>query len=204
MNQFERLPSLNSTSLRCNILLLQFTMNTFAIFCLLNIVVGNVRETDETCGAQETCLKREGCPLFQGKHTRLTSLKNVSSVEYTNLKGELLRSVCNKKERAVCCKVENPCEPFNICIARSECEYADDRIEQYKEMKRQNRGKFAKKIIEELKGCICNAVQRLMCCPTNPAQELDYLPTLGSCGTSTLPVSKVITQHAQFIISLAV
>ena len=194
---------MTSTSLRYNRLLLQFTMNTFALFYLLNVVVGNVRETDETCGAQEKCLKREDCPLFLEKHTRLTSLENVSSVEYKNLKRELLRSVCNKKEKAVCCKVENPCDAFNICIARSECEYADDRIEQYNEMKRQNKDQLAKNIIEELKGRICNEEQRLICCPINPAQEPDYLPTLDSCGASTLPLSKVITHsrlHLSFLL----
>jgi len=168
------------------------TMNYVLLTLLLKSVLANVRETDKVCGAQEVCLQKEECSSFTEKLDRLNKIENKKSSEYSKLRRELQTSICNKKEKAVCCKKENPCEASNTCIARSDCPYANDQLKEYKRFEKQNKKDTANAILQELRNRVCNTEERLICCPPPKTPESDYLPALGSCGLSTSPPSNIV------------
>jgi len=166
-------------------------MKTILLLWVLRTVIGDLQETDRTCGDQEDCVRREHCPAFQQKHQKYENHQNKKSLEYKNLREELISSVCNKKQKGVCC---GPCEPGSSCIAKTQCQYFDQRMDQYKKLKAGNQIESAKQIINELRNLVCNKEKRLVCCPTTSSLDHgpDHLPSLGSCGLSTTPPSNVV------------
>ena len=175
----------------------QLTMKVILLLFLWNPAFGDVQETDRTCVAYHTCLNIGECPAVKEKHDDYKRCKNRKSGSCENLQRELREAVCNKKEKAVCCP--------DVCVARSECKYADERIKLYKTLKGQNARK-ATEILNELKDRVCDRIKRLMWCPLNPQPSTlsptpapthktgdversrpDYLPRLGSCGFPVHP-----------------
>ena len=166
-------------------------MKTLLLLWVLRAVIGDLLEIDRTCGDQEDCVSREQCPTFLQKHQNYKNHPNKQSLEYESLKEELVSSVCNKKQKGVCC---GPCNAGSSCIARTKCQYVDQRMDQYKELKARNQREKAKQIIAELRNLVCNKKKRLVCCPTtatSPDLDPEYLPSLGSCGLPTTPPSNV-------------
>jgi len=167
-------------------------MKTLLLLWVLRAVIGELLEIDRTCGDQENCVNREQCPAFQQKHQKYKNHPNKQSSEYESLKEELVSSVCNKKQKGVCC---GPCEAGSSCIARTKCQYFDERMDQYKELKARNQREKAQQIIDELRNLVCNKEKRLVCCPTTTTsldRGPEYLPSLGSCGLPTTPPSNVV------------
>jgi len=170
-------------------------MKTLLLLWVLRAVIGELQETDRTCGDQEDCVRREQCPAFQQKHQKYENHPNKQSSEYKKLKEELVSSVCNKRQRGVCC---GSCETGSSCIARTQCQYFNQRMDQYKKLKARNQIESAKKIIDELRKLVCNKKKKLVCCPTTSSGSPDHdhgpehLPRAPACGLSTTPPSNVV------------
>jgi len=168
-------------------------MKTLLLLWVLRAVIGELQETDRTCGDQEDCVRREQCPAFQQKHQKYENHPNKQSSEYKKLKEELVSSVCNKRQRGVCC---GSCETGSSCIARTQCQYFNQRMDQYKKLKAKNQIESAKKIINELRNLVCNKKKKLVCCPTTSSESPDHgpahLPRAPACGLSTTPPSNVV------------
>jgi hypothetical protein len=168
------------------------TKAIFLVVSVLNIVIATVKETDKNCNFDETCIEKEDCPSFLDNHKKFLGLRNDRSSQYSKLKKELTDAVCNKKKRAVCCP---KCALSDKCIDRNKCEYADEKIDLYKELKKQNKRNEADKIIQELQERICEKEKRFMCCPTQKPLPISSskLPRHGSCGVSLFDLSQVRT-----------
>ena len=95
---------------------------TIVVMLVLRVSLANIEERDKECGKFESCVKSEECPAFLEKQAQLKSISKSRLSEYSVLRTKLRDSVCNKKEKAVCCQL---CE----CIARNSCKYADERME---------------------------------------------------------------------------
>ena len=167
------------------------------VLLVLNGVIASVEETDKICGEYESCIKKDDCPSFLEKHQQFKSLPNTGSLEYSNLRRQLREAVCNKNEKAICCP---KCKTSDECIDRSKCKYADEKIKLYERFKNQNKEKDAKKVIDELRGRVCEKKKRFICCPSliserttdnSESSKTNYLPRFGSCGLSTVPASNV-------------
>ena len=170
----------------------QLTKEIFLVFSVLNIVIAAVEETDKNCNFDETCIEKEDCPSFLENHKQFLGLRNDQSSHYSSLKKQLTDAVCNKKKRAVCCP---KCESSDKCIDRNKCEYADEKIDLYKELKKQNKRNEADKIIQELRERVCEEEKRFICCPAQKPRPISssQLPRLGSCGVSLFDLSQVRT-----------
>jgi len=178
------------------------------VFCVFSpaLGLGTVEEVEQTCGADQTCLKIVDCPLYKEKHEEYKSLSTWSS-EKENLKRELKEAICNKGSRAVCC----PCKSPDQCISSADCPYYKDRLAQYQQLKPRN-PRQAREIFTELTNRICDKKKRYICCPPSSTPPTlrppsgtrpDYLPTSQYCGTAPLkPPSNVVngekTQAGEF------
>ena len=58
---------------------------------------------DRQCPGNMECRNKFQCPVYLDSVEHLKSLTN-GTTEYTNLHKKLTESICNRKERAVCCE----------------------------------------------------------------------------------------------------
>jgi len=175
----------------------QFAFKTFVLVVglVLGVVIANVQETDKACDFDENCVKKETCASFSEKHKKFKAVTNRDSLQYSQLRKELSDAVCNKRKRAVCCP---KCGESDQCIARTECDYADEKTKLYKQLKGQRKRVEADKVLKELKDRVCEKKKRFMCCPKRvllllPSSNLpsSNLPKLGQCGLPTNDASSV-------------
>jgi len=174
-------------------------MRALLVLLVLGGAQGELQVTDGRCGELENCIRREKCPAFQLKYQTFKNHQNKQSSEYRDLRDELKDSVCNKKEKGVCC---DACNTGSSCTASNKCPYYGERMKEYRKLKSQNQNKRAREIIDELRNSVCNKEKRLVCCPTSSQSPLfptrsfnhapDYLPSMNSCGMSTTPPSNII------------
>ena len=119
-------------------------MKTFLLLWVMRAVIGELLEIDRTCEDQEDCVRMEQCPAFRQKHLTYENHHDKQSSEYKKLKEELISSVCNKKKKGVCCGPSGPCEVGSSCIAKTICQYFDQRMDQYRNLKAINQIENAK------------------------------------------------------------
>jgi len=144
-------------------------------------------EIDRNCEKGETCKYRTSCPEFQTQKANLDKLSRRSQ-EYKETLIKIRTSVCNKKEKGVCCPKTNvdKCKRGFSCVKEDQCEYAQELRKQYK--KGDNNAK------QTLIGLICDRKERTFCCPPvtvrrnpprnplNSKRDPTWLPGQVECG----------------------
>ena len=114
-------------------------------------------ESDRRCEKGTRCVSTEDCPEFL-KNKKLLEGFDRGSRQYKEIRDKLRESVCNKKLRAVCCKIEaeEKCDDGKSCIPADQCRYDEVLYIKYK-----NGDNAAK---DELVGLVCNIKERKGCC----------------------------------------
>ena len=97
----------------------------------------------------------------------------------------ILPQICNKRARALCCP---PCKESS-CLPVSQCPAVQQLQAQRAAYKRQRNRTGAQRLLEQIKGLICNKAEKLLCCPsagnTRSRSKQSLLPNLEEeCGVS--------------------
>ena len=141
----------------------------------------------------KTCKYQTECPEFIEQKEDLKNYQKGSRT-YKDKLTAIKKSICNKKQRAVCCPnplPEDKCGRGYSCLKEAQCKYAQDLRKKF------NNGD--KKAKQELIGLICDRKDQTFRCPDLDVRQTfsdkkssTWLPGKGECGISKMPPSNVI------------
>eukprot|EP00092_Neocalanus_flemingeri_P037345 GFUD01040669.1.p1 GENE.GFUD01040669.1~~GFUD01040669.1.p1 ORF type:complete len:496 (+),score=118.42 GFUD01040669.1:2-1489(+) len=159
---------------------------------LLTRSVSSISQVAKKCSATESCLKRENCPAVDEMYKMLKD----DSVRERIIK-TLKNQICNRKERAFCCKEEDK----KVCPAGESCKDVSECTEVEEKVKRIQSGNLpyseSIKIYDNLKSRMCDS-QSMFCCQdkekTLNVSEGTFLPSAAerTCGLESSETSQFI------------
>ena len=121
------------------------------MYSLFRLLIKNTNELpnelDRRCEQGKRCVSQVYCLRFL-KNKELLKGFDRGSRQFKEMIAILKETVCNKKAKAVCCKIEEYCDDGKSCIPLDQCRYVEDIRAKYEN------GEYAAK--DELIGLICN------------------------------------------------
>merc|ERR1719282_794847 len=127
-----------------------------------------------SCPSDEVCATKSSCDYWVEKESSVKNLPRSSS-QVKQYLSEAKAAVCNRKERALCCPINdmeliNPspgssCPNEAVCATRSSCYYWKQRLKHVENLPRNS--SQLQQYVSHATAAICNRKERALCCPIN-------------------------------------